>query len=29
MIVIFGTRFYGEVDQHDGQRQLTRFFHIY
>jgi hypothetical protein len=29
MIVIYGTRFYGEVDRHGGQRQLTRFFHIY
>jgi hypothetical protein len=29
MIVIYGTRFYGEVDSHGGQRQLTRFFHIY
>jgi hypothetical protein len=29
MIVIYGTRFYGEVDSHGGQRQLTKFFHIY
>jgi hypothetical protein len=29
MIVIYGTRFYGEVDSYGGQRQLTRFFHIY
>jgi hypothetical protein len=29
MIVIYGTRFYGQVDAHEGQRQLTRFFHIY
>jgi hypothetical protein len=29
MLVIFGTQFYGEVDRHGGQRQLTRFFHIY
>ncbi len=29
MIVIFGTRFYGEVDRCGGQRQLTKFFHIY
>jgi hypothetical protein len=29
MIVIYGTRFYGKVDNHDGQHQLTRFFHIY
>jgi hypothetical protein len=29
MIVIYGTRFYGEVDNHGGQRQLTKFFHIY
>jgi len=29
MIVIYGTHFYGEVDSHGGQRQLTRFFHIY
>lgn len=29
MIVIYGTRFCGEVDSHDGQRQLTKFFHIY
>jgi len=29
MIVIYGTRFYGEVDHYGGQRQLTKFFHIY
>jgi hypothetical protein len=29
MIVIYGTRFYGEVDGYGGQRQLTKFFHIY
>jgi hypothetical protein len=29
MIVIYGTRFYGEVDAYGGQRQLTKFFHIY
>jgi hypothetical protein len=29
MIVIYGTRYYGEVDHHAGQRQLTRFVHIY
>jgi hypothetical protein len=29
MIVIYGTRFYGEVDSHGGERQLTKFFHIY
>jgi hypothetical protein len=29
MIVIYGTRFYGQVDSHAGQRQLTKFFHIY
>jgi hypothetical protein len=29
MIVIYGTRFYGEVDRHGDQRQLTRFFHLY
>jgi hypothetical protein len=29
MIVIYGTRFYGKVDSHEGQHQLTRFFHIY
>ena len=29
MIVIYGTRFYGEVDNLGGQRQLTKFFHIY
>lgn len=29
MIVIYGTRFYGEVDSYGGQRQLTKFFHIY
>jgi hypothetical protein len=29
MIVIYGTRFYGEIDSHAGQRQLTKFFHIY
>jgi len=29
MIVIYGTRFYGEVDGHGGQRQLTKFFHLY
>jgi len=29
MIVIYGTGLYGEVDSYDGQRQLTRFVHIY
>jgi len=29
MIVIYGTRDYGEIDSYGGQRQLTRFFHIY
>ncbi|HKE14335.1 MAG TPA: hypothetical protein VKB80_05710 [Kofleriaceae bacterium] len=29
MLVIFGTRYCGEVDSHCGQGQLTRFFHIY
>lgn len=29
MIVIYGTRFYGQVDSHAGQHQLTKFFHIY
>jgi len=29
MIVIYGTAFYGQVDGHDGQRQLTKFFHLY
>ena len=29
MIVIYGTRFYGQVDHHAGQHQLTKFFHIY
>lgn len=29
MIVIFGTRFYGEVDSHGGESQVTNFFHIY
>jgi len=29
MIVIYGTRFYGQVDGHAGQHQLTKFFHIY
>src|SRR5262245_62075970 len=29
MIVIYGTRFYGEVDSYGGQRQLTKFVHIY
>ncbi|HEX2689000.1 MAG TPA: hypothetical protein VHN14_20400 [Kofleriaceae bacterium] len=29
MIVIYGTRFYGQVDSYGGQRQLTKFFHIY
>jgi hypothetical protein len=29
MIVIYGTRFYGQVDGYGGQRQLTKFFHIY
>jgi hypothetical protein len=29
MIVIYGTRHYGQVDGHGGQRQLTRFAHIY
>jgi hypothetical protein len=29
MIVIYGTAFYGQVDGHGGQRQLTKFFHVY
>jgi hypothetical protein len=29
MIVLYGTRFYGQVDSHGGQHQLTKFFHIY
>src|SRR5262249_26968290 len=29
MIVIYGTRDYGEVDNYGGQRQVTKFFHIY
>lgn len=29
MIVIYGTQFYGQVDSYAGQRQLTKFFHIY
>jgi hypothetical protein len=29
MIVIYGTRFYGQVDSHGGQHHLTKFFHIY
>jgi hypothetical protein len=29
MIVIYGTRFYGQVDSYEGQHQLTKFFHIY
>jgi hypothetical protein len=29
LIVIYGTRFYGEVDSHGGHRQLTKFFHVY
>jgi hypothetical protein len=29
MIVIYGTAFYGRVDGHGGQHQLTKFFHIY
>jgi hypothetical protein len=29
MIVIYGTRFYGEVNSYGGQRQLTKFFHMY
>jgi len=29
MIVIYGTKFYGQVDSHRGQHQLTKFFHIY
>jgi hypothetical protein len=29
MIVIYGTRFYGQVDGHAGQHQQTKFFHIY
>jgi hypothetical protein len=29
MIVIYGTRFYGQVDSHAGQHQLTKFFHVY
>ena len=29
MIVIYGTRFYGQIDSYGGERQLTKFFHIY
>jgi hypothetical protein len=29
MIIIYGTAFYGQVDGHGGQRQLTKFFHLY
>jgi len=29
MLVMFGTRFYGAVDGHAGQRQLTKFLHFY
>jgi hypothetical protein len=29
MILIYGTRFYGEVSSYGGQRQLTKFFHMY
>jgi hypothetical protein len=29
MIVIYGTAFYGKIDNHGGQHQLTRFFHVY
>jgi len=29
MIIIYGTRYYGQVDGHAGQCQLTRFAHIY
>lgn len=29
MIVIYGTAFYGQVDGHGGQHQLTKFFHLY
>jgi len=29
MFVIYGTAFYGQVDSHGGQHQLTKFFHIY
>lgn len=29
MIIIYGTRFYGQVDSYAGQHQLTKFFHIY
>jgi hypothetical protein len=29
MIVIYGTAFYGKVDNHGGQHQLTKFFHVY
>ena len=29
MFLIFGTAFYGQVDGHGGQHQLTRFFHVY
>lgn len=29
MIVIYGTAFYGKVNSHGGQHQLTRFFHLY
>jgi hypothetical protein len=29
MIVIYGTRHYGKVDSHEGQHQLTKFFHVY
>jgi hypothetical protein len=29
MIIIFGRRWYGRVDEHEGQYLATRFFHIY
>jgi hypothetical protein len=29
MIIIYGTALYGQVDNHGGQRQLTRFIHVY
>ncbi len=29
MILIYGTRFYGHVDDHGGQHQLTKFIHLY
>ncbi|HWU87338.1 MAG TPA: hypothetical protein VN253_08685 [Kofleriaceae bacterium] len=29
MIVIYGTRFYGKVDSHGDQYQVTKFFHVY